>query len=176
MKKNLFILLMITTLFACKKGDIGPAGQDGEDGTDGKDGNANVTLIRFGQQVFTSALNLALPNTITRAKTDSSLILVYYNPSTELESAWYPVPGLGSGASYDTRFLVYEAAGPMVLAIRLTSPDTGLAYPNQVTFRKLRVFLVPASQIINGRPADGSSPAVDYSDYYSVLNYYGLKD
>src|SRR5690349_11389050 len=110
--------LVFVLLTACsKKGDPGPRGDNG------KDGNADVSVFNFGPQTVTTALNLTL--NVSRGKVDSSLILVYYNPEAELESAWYPMPGVGSGATYETRFLIYQsAASPSAytLAIRLMTP------------------------------------------------------
>ena len=157
--------MLLLLVSACsKKGDPGPKGDNG------KDGNADAMVFNFGAQTFTSALNLTI--NVSQGKMDSSMILVYYNPETELATAWYPVPGMGSGALYDTRFLTYQSAtspSQYTVAIRLMTP-AGLVYPTQVKFRKVRVFVVPANKVVNARQA----PPADYSDYAAVLRYYGI--
>jgi hypothetical protein len=168
--RKLFLVAALALSFtACKKGDTGPAG------TSGKDGNANVTVYNFGSQAASGgSLNYTL--TVTQGKIDSSLILVYSNPSTEAATAWYPVPGLGSGGSYEARFFIYQTAttpsSVYTLAVRLLSPGGTAVYSSAVTFTKLKVVLAPASTLINGRMA----APVDYSDYYAVKAYYHLPD
>ncbi|WP_341840563.1 hypothetical protein [Chitinophaga caseinilytica] len=158
-------MLFLLFVSACsKKGDPGPKGDNG------KDGNANVMVFNFGPQTITSAINLTID--VSRGKMDSSMILVFYNPETELESAWYPMPGVGSGSLYETRFLTYQSGtspSRYTVAIRLMTL-AGAAYATQVKFRKLRIFVVPANTMVNARQA----PLADYSDYAAVLRYYGI--
>lgn len=174
MIKNLFLIafLLSVSVIACKKGDTGsagPAGPAGPTGTQGANGNANITMYQFGSQTFTSLLNLTLQN-ISKERIDSSLILAYYNPSTEAATSWYPIPGSGSGALYETRYFVSQlTASPSsyTFGIRLLKAD-GTLYTTQVTFTKIKVIVAPASTIINGR--------VNLSDYQAVMNYYNLAE
>ena len=168
MIKNLFPLafLLSVSVIACKKGDTGPAGPAGAQGANG---NANITMYQFGNQTFTSQLNLTLQN-ISKERIDSSLILAYYNPSTEAATAWYPIPGSGSGGLYETRYFVSQltiSPSSYTFGIRLLKPD-GALYTTQVTYTKIKVIIAPASTIINGR--------VDLSDYNAVMNYYNLAE
>ncbi len=164
---RLLPVLLVLMFSACsKEGDPGPKGDNG------KDGNADVTVFNYGAQTITGgALNLTL--NITQGRVDSSMILIYYNPEVELATAWYPMPGLGSGGLYDTRYLVYPAAtaGQYVVAIRLNGHN-GAAYIQQVKFRKLRIFVVPAGKIVNAR----QTAPVDFKDYHAVVKYYGIAD
>lgn len=161
-----FIFVLI--LSACgKDGDAGPQGNAG------KDGNADVTVFNFGAMTINGgAVNLTL--NITQGRMDSSFLLMYFNPEAEVASAWYPIPGLGSGAMYETRYLTYQSSpagqpSQYTVAIRLMTP-AGAVYPTAVKLRKLRIFVVPAGKLVNGRQA---SP-VDYKDYQAVLKYYGI--
>ena len=167
--KQLMALLVSATLFmtACEKG---------EDGAQGPTGNANVTVYNYPTQTTASgSLNYTL--TISKEKLDSSLLLVYYNPSTEAASAWYPVPGLGASATYQTRYFIYQTAttpnSEYTLSVRLTQPASGSPYAGPVTFTKLKVVIAPASQVLTG---GRMAAPYDVNDYYSVKNYFGLED
>lgn len=164
---RLLPLCFVLLLSACsKEGDPGPKGEDG------KNGNPEVTAYDFGPQTINGgALNLTY--NMTQSKMDSSFLLVYYNPEAELASAWYAMPGLGSGAQYDTRYLTYAGAqaGQYVLAVRLMALN-GTAYGSSVKFRKLRMFVVPAVKIVNARQA----APVDFNDYHAVVKYYGITE
>lgn len=170
MKKILSALALGAVLFAsCKKGDTGPAGPAGADG------NADVTVFNYGERTF-SGTSGYLMSDISQAKMDASFILAYYNPSTEAATSWYPMPGLGSGGTYDTRYLVYQSSTtPSVytFSLRLMKPDGSGIYTTDVTFTKTRIFLVPASKVLAGgkmvRP-------VDFSDYHAVCRYYNIPE
>lgn len=159
------VLFVSGALFACSKGKEGPVGPEG---------NANVTMYTFENRTFTGSLNLTIDN-LSKGKVDSSLVLVYYNPSTEDVTAWYSVPGIGSTSAYETRFFLFQSnptPSTYTLGIRTLKLD-GSAYGNAVTFRKIRVIIAPASQIVSGR---GISGGFDYSDYNAVKAYFNIKD
>lgn len=156
-------LVLLTTIVSCKKGDTGPAG------------NANVIQYNFGSQTFTGVLNLTLSN-ISQGKIDSSMVLIYYNPSTETSTAWYPVPGLGSGGLYEMRYLIYQGTpspSSYIISLRANKPDGSGTYASALTFTKIRVFIVPASSVL---PGGRQAAPVDYSDYYAVKKYYNIPD
>ena len=182
MRKKIYRLSLVfvcaLSLIACKKGDEGPAGATGPAGPAGPQGvpgNANIILYNFGPQTFTGATSYVLSN-LSRGRVDSSLVLVYYNPSTEAETAWYPCPGGGSGGAYETRFFIYQssiAPSRYTLGLRAITP-AGASYPNPLTFNKLRVIIALTSSILPG--GRSSQPAVDYTDYYAVKKYFNLPD
>ena len=183
MKKELarviFIgMLLFISASSCKKGDTGLAGTPGTDGKDGKDGNANISMYTFEERTFTGNTNFILEN-ISQARIDSSLILVYYNPISESATAWYPVPGLGSGAIYQTRFLIYQTqTSPSTYTLRLflMNPATTTAYANSVSFRKTRIIIAPASAInTSGRKKSNDETSI-FSDYYATLRYFNLEE
>lgn len=162
---KLLPLYLALFMSACsKKGDPGPKGADG---------NPDVTVFNFGGQKFTSALNLTI--NVTQGRMDSSLILVYYNPANESSTAWYPVPGTGSGGSYQTRFFTYQSSpadqpSQYTVGLRLMTP-AGAAYMTEVEFRKVRIFIVPAGRVL---PGGRQAAPVDYGDYHAVLRFYGI--
>lgn len=133
----LLVITAVTVISCSKKGDTGP------------EGNANVTLFNFGSKTFTSTTDYALP--ISQGKVDSSLVLAYYNPSLEAESSWYSIPGNGSTNAYVVRNLLFHA-NPTTYTYRvfLQNPAGG-TFTGSVTFRKFRIFVIPASTLINGR-------------------------
>lgn len=109
---------------------------------------ASLDLVRtfeFGPRTFTGAENFTLEG-LDRHTVENSLIQVFYNPSAEAESAWYPIPGVGSGALYEARYLLFEAStNPprFTLSIRLMKPDGSGAYPSAVSLRRLKIILMP---------------------------------
>jgi hypothetical protein len=69
---------------------------------------------------------------------DSSFVLLYYNPATEAATAWYPIPGIGPGASFETRFFVFQsstAPSGYTFGVRRHNVDTGANHNTSVTFR-----------------------------------------
>lgn len=169
-----FSLLAGLTLlvFGCSKDKEGPQGEPGPSG------NANVTVYTYGTQTFTGSINYTLKN-MSQARIDSSLVLAYYNPSTEVSTSWYPVPGLGSGGAYDARYFIYPAGNNVDFnyAVRLMNPNGTGGYNTQVTFTKFRIFIVPANNILaGGRMANQPAAPVDYSDYHKVCAYYNIPE
>ncbi len=165
------VLIALTSVAACKKGDTGPQGPTG---------NADITVYNFGQTTFTSAVNLLL-NNISQGRMDSSLVLAYYNPVPEATTAWYPIPGSGSGGAYETRYFTYQSATAPVSAysfgLRAIKAD-GTAYTTPLTFRKIKIIIAPASVVIaGGRQMSGvSTLPVDVNDYHAVCKYYGIAE
>jgi hypothetical protein len=191
LRKTAGLLLVAVLLVGCT-GDQGPTGPEGPQGPtgatgatgatgpqgpagpQGPTGNANVTIYEFGSRTFLNNLNLAVP--ITREKMDSSFVLLYYNPEGEAVTAWYPIPGLGPGGQYDTRFFVFQSGtspSTYTFGVRLINPSTGSAYGAQVTWRKLRIFVVPATTI---NYLDSADPAIDLADYEAVIELLGIDE
>lgn len=167
---SLFALLILSSSLifsSCKKEVVGPQGPKGDTG------NANIRVINFGTRTFFGSQNYTIPN-VSKEEMDKSILLVYYNPSNESETSWYPAPGLGSTGSYDVRYAVYkvESNSPdYSLLVRLHDPNTGGNYNNEVTFSKLKVVLAPATSINNV-----DMPTVDLNDYQSVKEFYNIEE
>ncbi|MCK4538714.1 MAG: hypothetical protein KAV42_07960 [Candidatus Krumholzibacteria bacterium] len=159
-------LFLAFSFYSCS-GDDGATGPVGPAGTDGADGNAEVIMYEFGTQTTsTGILNYTL--NVTREVMDSSLILVYTNPDTEGETAWYPSPGLGAGAAYMTRWYTYQTSGSTyALTIRILVPDGTAGYTNSVTFVKVKVIIAPASEVIVAAEAG----ELDLNDHDAVVKY-----
>ncbi len=115
---------------------------------------------------------------ISQGMMDSSMVLIYYNPSTEVASSWYPIPGLGSGGLYDMRYLLYQSStSPSIytISLRAMQSNGSGSYASQLTFTKVRVFLVPASSVtVGGRGVADSESVLDKEDYYSVCRYFNV--
>lgn len=183
MKPFLFKLLTVFvisgTLFSCQKdgatGPAGPAGPAGPMGPQGVSGNANVITYTYSSQTFTGALNLLLTN-MSQARIDSGIVLVYYNPSTEVSTAWYSCPGVGSGGSYNTRFFYYQTGtSPSVYTVAIRALTlSGGGYPSPLTFTKTKVVIIATAAIANGGRYGGSLP--DLTDYLSVKKYFALNE
>lgn len=166
----LFAAVSLLFITSCKKEVEGPQGPKGDTG------NANVMAFNYSSRTFTGSTNYTIPN-ISQEVMDKSVVLAYYNPANETPTAWYPVPGLGSGSNYDTRFIVYkeEASSPdYIFALRLVNPSTNAAYASEVTFTKFKILIIPASSSTNVLMPLEHQP--DYNDYHAVRAFYGLED
>lgn len=163
------------------QGNVGPTGPQGvkgnpgatgPQGAKGDQGNANVQIYEFGSRTFTGSLNL--PLSLSRATVDSSVVFMYYNPVPESESAWYPIPGSGSGGLYETRYFLSQALvspSTYTFGVRVFKPD-GTLYNISLTFRKIRIVLVKASAITTiaqRLPSNGR-------DYNEMKTFFGLPE
>lgn len=166
MKINQILLAMVVIVItACsKKDDVSPSGND------------NVKVYKYGTRTFTGTTEYTITE-ISQIMMDSSLVLAYYNPSSESPTTWYPVPGLGSGSLYETRGYVYKSfvsPNSYSYTVKLVdSWDNTAPYPTPVTFTKFKVFIIPASTVVNVQ-RKGASP--DISDYDAVKEYYNISE
>lgn len=161
------VVLLLASIFSC-------AGEDGSTGPRGRDGNANVVVFEFGTRTTTSGnFNYDFP--ASQGLVDSSLVLAYYNPSVEAPTAWYPIPGLGSGGTYMTRGMWFQVTpDPSTYRYRafLLTPSGSATYTSSVTWTKFKIILAPASEII---PL-ASIGLLDTNDYRAVRDYFGLEE
>ena len=164
------ILVLSALLFSCsgEDGATGPAGKNGANG------NANVIVFQYDTRTTTTG-NINYTFLASQGLVDSSIVLGYYNPSTEAPTAWYPVPGLGSSGAYMTRCLWYQStADPSTYTYRvfLLTPSGAATYTTSTTFTKFKIILVPASVIT----PETSRGLLDLSDYNAVMDYLKLSD
>ncbi|MDB5247736.1 MAG: hypothetical protein JWQ40_2130 [Segetibacter sp.] len=154
-------------------GPTGPQGPQGPAGPQGVAGNANVVTYTYTSQTFTGSKDYLLTN-ISRGRIDSSFILVYYNPSTESETTWYPSPGPGSVGTYQTRYFIYQYSttpSTYSLGLRVLTPNASGPYTSPVTFVKLKIVVVLSSSIL-----PGGRTAFNWSDYNWTKRYLNLRD
>ena len=79
---------------------------------------------------------------LSQAEVDRSSFQVFYNTATEAPTAWYPAPGLGSTATYNTRwFIAANPTGLYSLNLRFTKPDGTGSYPTPIDITRLRVVV-----------------------------------
>lgn len=157
---------------AGQTGPAGPAGQTGQTGPAGPMGNANVTLYTYGSMTFTTSKMLTIPN-VSRATMDKSILLAYYNPISEAETAWYQMPGFGSSGGYNIRTYWYQSGTAYLFGIRAMTL-TGASYTTSLTFRGVRIFLIPASLTISASALQNQLP-FDRTDYDSLAEYLGIR-
>lgn len=172
--KLLGVILVLPALLASCTGKDGPTGPAGTNGTDGTNGNANVITFQYGTRTTTTG-NIDYPFSASQQLVDSSMVLAYYNPSTEAPTAWYPVPGLGSVGAYMTRGMWFQsAASPSTYTYRLflMTPSGSGSYTTSTTFTKFKIVLVPAS-IITPLASMGR---LNLSDYNAVAHYLNLPE
>ncbi len=141
---------------SCKK-EVGPQGEPGVDG------NANVIQISFGSKTITSGgfIELTLPG-ITKEIAEKSMILTYGQNG----GLWYQLPGFGLNGTREFR-TYFEASDPnSLLTIRMITTGAG-----SETFSAIRVIVIPANNLVNGRL---SQPPYDINNYESVRSYFNL--
>lgn len=135
----------VKATFVGQQGPVGPQGQAGPQGPKGDQGPGAIAF-ELGPTTFTGAANLSLA--VSRELVDRSAISVYFNPSTETETAWYQAPGLGSGAQYAVRYFLNQSnTSPSTynLGLRTMKPTSTESLPTPVTFTKVKVVFVPTS-------------------------------
>jgi len=167
MKLLAVILVLAAALYSC-------SGEDGATGPRGEDGNANVIILEYGTQTTTTGM-FTYTFQASQGFVDSCLVLGYYNPSTEVPTAWYAVPGLGSMGAYMTRSYWYQISlDPSAYGyyVRLLTPSGSAAYTTSTTFTRFRIVLAPASEI----QILSSSGMLDLSDYSAVADYFKLPE
>jgi hypothetical protein len=170
------VLVVLTALSSCSKDDIASNGSEEQAGTPATSRNADVISFNFGQTTFTSVHEFQMPG-VSKARIDSSLILVYYNPLGEGSSTWYPCPGLGSGGVYQARWWinqVFQSPEDYCLYIRLHTLS-GDDYSMPVTFRKVKIIMASPS-VINNVLAGRNGRPLNLDNYAEVKAYFGLED
>ena len=176
MKKLSFLIIAsIVIFYSCKKGDPGPEGQAGVAGPAGPTGNANVRLYSFGSRTITTGTLDDTLQGLSKGFVDSSLVLAYF----EVSSTWYPVPGPGVLAAYNTRYLLFQnnpSPSSYIMRFFLTQPGGTAPYTISTTWDRVKIIIAPASVItLHGRNANGEAATPDISNYYDVCRYYHLQ-
>ena len=133
------------SIYSCTK-ETGPKG---DLGVPGVNCNANVTQISFGSTSIISGSYLTLPG-ITKSIADKSLILTYGLTS----NAWLSLSGywinFAQNKTYLTRIGSIDPAS-RVYFDQVTGPATS------ETFDVIRVLVIPANVLVNGRSANPPS-------------------
>lgn len=136
------ILLLSAFLFSCsgEDGATGPAGKNGADG------NANVVSYQFASQTTTSG-TIVYEFAATQGFVDSCMVLGYFK-TTGGSTTWYPIPGVGPDALYETRSYCQQAnATTQRYYVKLVNM-AGAVYTTSTTFAVMKLFLVPPSSIM----------------------------
>lgn len=170
MKTKIFIAVfaLFAALVSCKKAEKGATGPAGVNGTNGTNGNANVKMYYFGKDSIQPAdaasyLYLTMYPEVTTNLLDSSAVLVYH----QVGGNWYPSPGLGFGANYQIRILLYSPS--KYIYFEALNPD-GTAYTGpKYIITKTKVVIIPSSDYKGSRVKP-----VDFNDYKATMTYYGL--
>jgi len=160
------ILMLSALMFSC----AGEDGATGPAGTAGTDGNANVIALEFGTQTTTSG-TIIYEFTASQGFVDSCLVLGYFKSSAVL-TTWYPIPGVGPDANFQTRSYCqrYDATTQRYYVKLVTM--AGDPYTTSTTFAVLKLYLVPASVII----PETSRGLLNLSDYNAVREYLNLPE
>jgi len=162
------------------QGEPGPQGEQGPIGPQGISGNANVILYTYGSVTFTSSVSYLIPD-MPVEKMDSTLILGYFNPSEYAEDVWISLPGIVAiaGSNYIvTNYLSSYDADSYNMLLTTFNID-GTLNSDSKTWRKFRIFAIPASTVIpGGRKADPDSDfknrGIDLKDHDAVCDFYGF--
>lgn len=151
------------------QGPTGPAGPAGPAGPQGVPGNANVKMYKFETDFTlsssTSSKSFALTG-LTTTDANSSLIVGFYLLSDALcDNFWYNMEGLGCAGSYQSRSYL---ALPSSFYIQLRDID-GTSYSGSDRhFTSAKIFVIPASTVINGRTKDPRT--MSYEEFCHAYN------
>lgn len=168
-----------------QNGAIGPqgvAGIDGIDGQDGLDGNANVINITFDVSEITGDnFNMEVPG-LTTEIVENGVVLAYLKSA----NSWQQIPG--------TRILLNDVTVYIDVNTYLFSFNGGTSYDFYMEFTQggsdysiasgdmetLRVVLIESNSTITSKTNQISAlqelknAGVDTSDYYAVMDHFGL--
>ncbi len=188
------ILVALFTITGCEgpegpQGPAGPQGNQGPQGLEGEQGpigpqgitgNANVVLYEYGPATFSSVVSYLIPD-MTVEKMDTTLVVGYFNPNEYDEDVWISLPGVVAinGTNYIiVNYLASYDADTYSMILTTLNVDGSLNATSK-TWRKFRIFVIPASSVIpEGRMADSSADlshaGIDISDYQAFCDYFGF--
>lgn len=196
--KNFYLFFLIvfalSTILSCEgpegpqgpqgptgpQGAQGPQGEQGPIGPQGIAGNANVVLYVYGSANFTSTVSYLIPD-MTVEKMDTSLVVGYFNPDEYDEDVWISLPGIvvidGNNYIIVDYLASYDADNYNMILTTLNIDGSINSTPK--TWRKFRIFVIPASTVVPaGRVADFESDllntGIDFTDYAAVCDYFGF--
>ncbi|MCL5128123.1 hypothetical protein [Algibacter sp. L4_22] len=173
--KQVFIVLVTVLAFSCSAED----GAEGPAGADGTDGNANVqvfTFTDFNAEFPTARYDFYLPiASLTTEQNDTVTVLVYLESSL----GYIQAPGLGATIDHTIEYFSYlDGATPSINVEFITTSTPLTSYiVEEGTYSKAKIILIEASTVVSGKSNVKDKLAksgVDYTDYYSVCDYYGL--
>ena len=178
-------IFLIAGLFSCEgpAGADGTDGIDGVDGVDGQDGNANVTIVTLEYADITWTADTYLGRTanvfdmtepaVTQDIIDHGTVLGFCFLSARfwaLPFTWH-----SDGGTLVQHVLHSYALNTISLYAYTTS---GVMDPNGITQYR---FLIITDNTVNKSVASGQrildkmeKAGVDVTDYYSVMDYFGL--
>ncbi len=153
-------------------GPAGPAGAKGDPGISTGTGTNNVIQVTFTRTfVPPSPLQgteyFYFPAAITTDMLNNSALVIYIKTSNFPDS-WVAVPGAGIANAGIADVLRYT--------FHANTRDIGIVRESGTSITSItqvRVLIIPAGTMINGRTA---SPEVDLKDYAAVKSYYHLPD
>lgn len=192
MKKNiyLFLVLLLTAAFISCEGPEGPEGEQGPQGEQGLPGeqgeqgpagavgpqgvtgNANVIMYEYGSETFTDRVDYTMTN-ISSETMDTSIVLAYYNPSTEPTTSWFTLPGVGTVASCLLRNYWYKSGSDYIMAVKAVNFD-GTTNTDSKTFTKFRIFVIGASEVIPAVSIVKSASELRNLTYEELCDYLGI--
>ena len=184
----LIIFLSVFLLSSCaKEGPVGPAGPAGTAGVQGVQGatggsgatgpigpqgiagNANVMQYTYDNTFdFSTNLDFNLQVSTTLDTMNRSLWFVYlkYNGGFEY---YYAMPGLGyNGSSYYRNTFYFNSGANKVIHNITRVNGAGEAYAG------IKIIRVYANNVTMGGRRTTSLPAIDFTKYEEVRNYYNL--
>lgn len=177
MKYILILALSLIVLISCKKGSVGPEGPVGLAGPAGVMGNANIRQYSFPlRKITTGTFDDTLTN-ISKGFIDSSLVLTYFSVS----SVWYPVPGLGVSAKYNTQYILFQdnpSPSRYIMRFFIYQANSTSLYTSPITWDKVKVIVAPASKLTVMRKLVSGKLTLatpDFSRYVDVCKFFTLK-
>lgn len=99
----------------------------------------DVIVFDYGEMTLLGLQELIIPD-ISKETIDGSILLAFYNPSDEEETAWYQMPGISSSGLYNIRTSLYQRDSNFLFVIKTMFPS-GVPYKDSVTFRGVKIYI-----------------------------------
>lgn len=174
-----YIFILFFGIMACSDGKDGldgidgAPGEQGPQGPQGIEGNANVTLYKFAGVDFTavSQAELFFPGVDEEAFYESgwyAYLVFEVDTGTEIVDLLYQIPGYGRQnlSFYQAVWYYYELQSTLVVQRVVGAGEI---------YKGIHVIQVHANNVEEmGRSTNPD--LLDYSNYHTVLDYYGLQN
>lgn len=101
----------------------------------------DVMVFDYDEMIIIGLRELIIP-AVSKEKIDNSTILAYYNPSEEVETAWYVMPGISSSGKFNIRTALYQSGSDVIFVIKTMFP-LSISFNESVSLRGVKIYIVP---------------------------------
>jgi len=161
-------------------GAQGPAGQDGANGADGQDGSANIDYLTFDLSAASGTSFQLDSNPVSANVVENGTALAYLNVGDE----WYQIPNqriLTNGfALIDIATAFFKSGNQYIFRMNFLRSGVPIAI-GAGDLDTLRLINITPSSNTSGKNINNDplneliENGIDVTDFYQVIDYYGLE-